>query len=114
MYLLHFFTTSVSTYWMVPIFSLPVFGAYGRAFTADQLFWPLLIFLVPLVAITASAFALPLAVAIVYLFLAKRTKDIILYLNSIFAPFGHWAPAWGGRLSIFSTKRTTGYSEDSS
>jgi ABC-2 type transport system permease protein len=69
------------------IFSLPVFGAYGQVFTAGPLFWPLLFFAVPLVAMTASAFALLLTVGIVYLFPAKRTKDIVLYLSLCFGLF---------------------------
>ncbi len=86
-YLLRFFTTSVSTSWMMLIFSLPVFGAYGQVFAAGPLFWPLLFFAVPLVAMTASAFALLLTVGIVYLFPAKRTKDIVLYLSLCFGLF---------------------------
>lgn len=86
-YLVRFFTTSVNTSWMVLIFSLPVFGAYGRVFTAGPLFWPLLLLAVPAVAITASAFALLLTVTIVYLFPAKRTKDIALYLSLCFGLF---------------------------
>jgi ABC-2 type transport system permease protein len=86
-YLMRFFTTSINTSWMVVIFSLPVFGAYGRVFTAGPLFWPLLLFAVPVVAMTASAFALLLTVGIVYLFPAKRTKDIVLYLSLCFGLF---------------------------
>jgi ABC-2 type transport system permease protein len=86
-YLMRFFTTSINTSWMVLIFSLPVFGAYGRIFAAGPLFWPLLLLAVPAVALTASAFALLLTVTIVYLFPAKRTKDIVLYLSLCFGLF---------------------------
>ncbi|MDK9707447.1 MAG: hypothetical protein OEL83_10395 [Desulforhopalus sp.] len=86
-YLLRFFTTTVSTSWMVLIFSLPVFGAYGQVFDAGPLFWPLLIFSVPAVTAIASTFALLLTVGIVYLFPAKRTKDIVLYLSLCFGLF---------------------------
>lgn len=86
-YLLRFFTTTVSTSWMVLIFSLPVFGAYGQVFAAGPLFWPLLIFSVPTVTAIASTFALLLTIGIVYLFPAKRTKDIVLYLSLCFGLF---------------------------
>ncbi len=86
-YLLRFFTTSVSTSWMLLIFSLPVFGAYGQVFAAGPLFWPLLVFAIPMVAMTASGFALLLTVGIVYLFPARRTKDIVLYLSLCFGIF---------------------------
>lgn len=86
-YLLRTCTTGVSTSWMVLIFSLPVFGAYGQVFAAGPLFWPLLFFAVPLVAMTASTFAMLLTVGIVYLFPARRTKDIVLYLSLCFGLF---------------------------
>ncbi len=86
-YLLRFFTTCVSTSWMVLIFSLPVFGAYGQVFSAGAFYWPLLLFTLPLMAATASAFALLLTIAIVSIFPAKRTKDIVLYLSLCFGLF---------------------------
>ena len=46
-YLMRFITTTLSTSWMVLIFSLPVFGAYARVFKAGLLFWPLLLLAVP-------------------------------------------------------------------
>ncbi len=83
-YLMRYLTTSVSTSWMVLVFSLPLFGAYGQVFQAGLLFWPLLLLTIPLVTATASAFAMLLTVGIVYLFPAKRTKNIILYLSLCF------------------------------
>jgi ABC-2 type transport system permease protein len=86
-FLLRFWTTTFSTSWMVLIFSLPLFGAYGTVFHAGPWFWPLLLFSVPLAATTASALALVLTIAIVYLFPAKQTKDIVLYLSLCFGLF---------------------------
>lgn len=86
-YFLRFFTTSISTSWMVLIFSLPVFGAYGQVFSAGPMFWPLLLTSVPLVSTAATSIALLLTVCIVWLFPAKRTKDIILYLSLCFGLF---------------------------
>ncbi|MGW8193809.1 MAG: putative ABC transporter permease subunit [Desulforhopalus sp.] len=86
-YLMRYITTSINTSWMILIFTLPVFGAYGRIFTAGPLFWPLLATAVPTMAAIASGFAMLLTVAIVYLFPARRTKDIILYLSLCFGIF---------------------------
>ncbi len=86
-YLMRYITTSINTSWMIVIFTLPVFGAYGQVFSAGPMFWPLLVTTVPTVAAIASGFAMLLTVAIVYLFPAKRTKDIILYLSLCFGIF---------------------------
>lgn len=84
---LRFFTTTVTTSWMVVIFSLPVFGAYARVFEAGPLFWPLLLFTVPAATLIASGSAILLTIGIVYLFPARRTKDIVLYLSLCFGLF---------------------------
>ena len=86
-FLMRFFTTSLNTSWMVLIFSLPVFGAYGQVFHAGPFFWPLLLFSIPTVTLIASAFAILLTIGTVYLFPAKRTKDIVLYLSLCFGLF---------------------------
>lgn len=80
-------TTTISTSWMVTIFSLPVFAAYGTVFEAGPLFFPLMLFALFAVVATGSVFALALTIVIVYLFPAKRTKDIILYLSLCFGLF---------------------------
>lgn len=80
-------TISINTSWMILIFSLPVFGAYGVIFSAGVMFWPLLLVTVPATAITASAIATMTMVVVVYFFPAKRTKDIILYLSLCFGLF---------------------------
>lgn len=86
-YLMRYVTTSINTTWMILIFSLPVFGAYGKIFMAGLWFWPMLIFSIPTVAAIASGIAMVLTVAIVYLFPARRTKDIVLYLSLCFGIF---------------------------
>lgn len=83
-YLLRFVTTTISTSWMVLVFSLPVFGAYARVFEAGPLFWPLLLLAVPTMALIASTTAMLATVILVYFFPARRTKDIILYLSLLF------------------------------
>jgi len=84
---LRFFITSLSTSWMVVIFSLPVFGAYGRIFDAGSLFWPLVLFSVPSVALIGTGIATLITISIVFLFPARRTKDIIFYLSLLFGLF---------------------------
>jgi ABC-2 type transport system permease protein len=83
-YLMRFITTTLSTSWMVLVFSLPVFGAYSKVFKAGPLFWPLLLLTVPAMALIASAVAMLMTVLLVYFFPARRTKDIILYLSLLF------------------------------
>jgi len=78
---MRFFTTSITTSWMVVIFSLPVFGAYNQVFEAGLFFWPLVLFSVPAVALIGSSSAMLLIILIVHLFPARRTKDIVLYLS---------------------------------
>lgn len=80
-------TTGINTSWMILIFTLPVFGAYGVIFSAGPLFWPLLAAAVPTMAAIASGIAMLLTVVIVYLFPARRTKDIVLYLSLCFGIF---------------------------
>jgi len=86
-FLMRYITTSINTSWMILVFTLPVFGAYGSIFSAGPLFWLLLAVTVPTAAAIASGFAMLLTVAIVYLFPAKRTKDIVLYLSLCFGIF---------------------------
>lgn len=86
-FLLRYVTTSITTSWMIVLFTLPVFGAYGRIFAAGPMFWPLLAMAVPTVTAIASGFAMLLTVAVVYLFPARRTKDIVLYLSLCFGIF---------------------------
>lgn len=86
-YRLRFFITTLSTSWMVVIFSLPVFGAYGEMFGAGSLFWPLVLFGVVSVSLIGSGIATLLTIGVVYLFPARRTKDIVFYLSLLFGLF---------------------------
>lgn len=86
-YFMRYFQTTVTTTWMVVIFSLPVFAAFSTVFEAGLLFWPITITTVFGVATTASGIAISLIIAVVYLFPAKRTKDIIFYLSLCFGLF---------------------------
>ena len=81
------FTTFLSTSWMMLLFSLPIFGAFGVVFGAGPLYWPLLLAAVPATAFTASGSAVLFVIVLVYLFPARRTKDIIVYLSICFGVF---------------------------
>ncbi len=80
-------TTFINTSWMMLLFSLPVFGAFGVVFETGPLYWPLLIAAVPATAFTASGSAMLFVIVLVYLFPARRTKDIIVYLSICFGVF---------------------------
>lgn len=80
-------TTFFNTSWMILVFSLPIFVAFGTVFSAGPLYWPLLLVTIPATAFTASGFALAFVILLIYLFPARRTKDIIFYLTLCFGIF---------------------------
>ena len=86
-YLMRTVTTALNTSWMVMIFSLPVFGAYSHVLKSGPWFWPLLLLSMPAMIAIATTFAGLLTVLIVYLFPARRTKDIVFYLSLCFGIF---------------------------
>lgn len=84
LFFMRYLTTTLFTSWMLVIFCLPVFGAYGVIFTCGLLYWPLLLITVLSATLTASGIGLGCTIALVNLFPARRTKDIILYLSMLF------------------------------
>ena len=86
-FFMRYVTTSIYTSWMMIVFSIPVFAAYGTVFKASILYWPLMLGTIITTAATATTFAMGLTVMLVNLFPAKRTKDIILYLSICFGIF---------------------------
>ena len=84
---LRFTTTTAYTAWMMIVFSLPVFAAYGRVFHAGFFYFPLLLSALVFTALTASGFGMLVTVLLVNLFPARRTKDIVLYLSMCFGVF---------------------------
>lgn len=86
-YFMRYCTTSVYTSWMMVVFSLPIFAAYGRVFQAGWLFWILMPLTVWSTAAIASGLGMLATVILVNLFPAKRTKDIVLYLSLCFGIF---------------------------
>ncbi len=84
LYLMRFVSTILYTSWMMLIFSLPVFGAYGSVFNAGHLYWPLMVLSVLSTAAMAGGIGLALTVLLVNIFPARRTKDIVVYLSLLF------------------------------
>jgi ABC-2 type transport system permease protein len=80
-------TTFFNTSWMILVFSLPIFAAFGTVFSAGPLYWPLLLVTIPAMSYTACGFALAFVILLIYLFPARRTKDIIFYLTLCFGIF---------------------------
>jgi ABC-2 type transport system permease protein len=81
---MRFFTSFLYTSWMMLIFSLPVFGAYGTVFKVSWLYHPLMAMTVLSTALTASGIGLGATILLVRLFPAKQTKDITVYLSLLF------------------------------
>ena len=81
LYRMRLTTTFLTTSWMALVFSLPVFAAFGVVFKAGPWYWPLLIITLPATVFTATAAALPLVIVLIYMFPARRTRDIIFYLT---------------------------------
>ena len=86
-FFMRYVTTSIYTSWMMVIFSIPIFAAYGTVFQAGLLYWPLMLGTIIATAAIATSFGMGFTVVLVNLFPARRTKDIILYLSICFGIF---------------------------
>lgn len=84
LYLMRYTTTSIYTSWMMVVFSLPVFCAFGYIFKTGPLYYLILVLTVLNIAAIGCGFAMLLTILLVYLFPAKRTKDIVFYLSLCF------------------------------
>lgn len=84
LYFTRYLTTSLFTSWMVIIFTLPVFGAYGSVFEAGLLYQGIMALAVIAVSAIACGIGLLVTTILVNLFPAKRTKDIVVYLSLLF------------------------------
>ena len=87
LYSMRLLTNFLSSGWMVIVFSIPVFAAFGIVFQADPRYWLLLLISLPATALTATGGAMLSIIVLVYLFPARRTKDIIFYLALCFGIF---------------------------
>ena len=84
-YLARFIETTVDSSWMVLLFGLPVFVAYGFVYSASftYYFW-LVAVIIPFLIIPAGL-GIILTMVLVNAFPAKRTKDIFLLLSIVVA-----------------------------
>lgn len=81
LYFMRYVTTFLYTSWMVIVFSIPVFGAYGHVFGAGWAYWPLMLLTLVATAALATGVALAVMLVLVNLFPVRRTRDIVVYLS---------------------------------
>lgn len=84
---MRYWTSVFYTSWMMVVFSLPVFTAFGQVFEAGVFYWPFMFACVVSIALTGVGTALIVTILLVRFFPARRTKDIIFYLTLCFAIF---------------------------
>ena len=84
LYFMRYISNTIYTSWMMVVFSLPIFGAYGIVFHTPPLYWILMVFTLVSMACSATCFGLLVTVILINLFPARHTKDIILYLSLCF------------------------------
>lgn len=84
LYRMRYLTTTLYTSWMVVVFSLPVFGAFGRIFQAGPVYPFILLTTVISVTAIATAIGLAITIVLVRIFPARRTRDIVVYLSLLF------------------------------
>lgn len=87
LFFMRYVTTLVYVSWMMVLFSLPVFAAFGQVFGAGWLYWPFMGWSVVSTAMTAVGVGMLATILLVNLFPARRTKDIVLYLSLCFGIF---------------------------
>ncbi|MFZ5759396.1 MAG: putative ABC transporter permease subunit [Thermodesulfobacteriota bacterium] len=87
LYFMRCYSIVTSTAWMMIIFSLPVFAAYGRVFAAGWGYQLLLVLCLLATALTAGLIGAGLTVLLVRFFPARQTKDIVFYLSLCFGLF---------------------------
>ncbi len=87
LYFMRFSTTFLYTSWMMVLFTIPLFSAFGVVFNAGPLFWPFMLIATIATALSAVGFGNGLTIVLVNIFPAKRTKDIVFYLSLCFAVF---------------------------
>jgi ABC-2 type transport system permease protein len=82
-YLARFIETTVDSSWMILLFGLPVFIAYGFVYSASFTYYLwLMVVIIPFLIIPAGL-GIILTMVLVNVFPAKRTKDIFLLLSII-------------------------------
>ena len=85
LYFMRYTSNTIYTSWMMIIFSLPIFAAYGIVFNTPLLYWLLMVITLLSMACSATCFGLLMTIILINLFPARHTKDIILYLSLCFS-----------------------------
>ena len=82
-FLARFIDTIIDSSWMVLLFGLPVFIAYGVLYNASFLYYIGLVFVMLPFLLIPAGLGIILTMILVNIFPAKRTKDIFLLLSII-------------------------------
>ena len=85
LYFMRYTSNTIYTSWMMIVFSLPIFAAYGIVFNTPLLYWLLMVITLLSMACSATCFGLLMTIILINLFPARHTKDIILYLSLCFS-----------------------------
>ena len=76
-----FFDTLLESSWMVLLFGIPVFTAYGLVYEASPVYYLGLVSVMVPYLILAAALGITLTIVLVQIFPAQRTRDILLLLS---------------------------------
>ena len=74
-------TTTVNSSWMVLLFSLPIFAAYGMVFGSGASFYFWLAVVLPLFLIIPASVGVLITHLLVYLLPARRIRDILFFIG---------------------------------
>jgi ABC-2 type transport system permease protein len=86
-YSARFIDTLIKSSWMVLVFGLPVFLAYGTIYHVSLFFYGLcLVVFIPFLMI-ASSVGIIITMTLIHFFPARRTKDVLFILSIIFLVF---------------------------
>ena len=75
--------TFVNSTWMILVFSMPVFFAYGYVYGSGAAFYFTFLHMIVAMAMIASGVGIFLTMALVHIIPAQRTRDIILLLSIV-------------------------------
>ena len=80
-YYARFLETAINASWMIVLFSMPVFGAYGVVYDASWKYYGALLLAILLLPIIAAGIGVITTMCLVSIFPAKRTKEILVLLG---------------------------------
>ena len=76
-------TTFVNSAWMILVFSMPLFFAYGYVYAPGASYYFTFLHMIVAMAMIASGVGIFLTMALVHIIPAQRTRDIILLLSIV-------------------------------